>query len=84
VAKKAKEAPPEEKQRVTIVDIRDVPSTRPGRLGRLDTMVTYQVDAMRIYMVTIPKEEFNEETLRAAIARDLAERKKWIGRTLEV
>jgi len=78
----AKEERP--KEQVVILDVRDVPSTDPARIGRLDVMVTYRVDPAHIYMITIPKEKFDEKTLKATIRKDLEEKRKWIGKQLEV
>jgi len=76
----------EEKEQVevTIVDIRDVPATEPGRIGKLDTLVTYQIDPAHVYMIRIPKEEFTEELMKQAIRKDIEEKRKWLGKKLVV
>jgi len=76
------EAPEEKKEEVTIIDVRDIPSTEPGRIGKIDVLVTYQIDPAHIYMIRIPKEEFTEERLTEAIRKDVAEKRKWIGRKI--
>jgi len=73
-----------EVEAVKIVDVRDVPALDPERLGKIDVMVTYEVEPMRVYMVRIPKEEFDEERLRREIKRDIQARAKWIGRKLKL
>ncbi len=64
-----------------IIDVRDIPSTQPGRLGKMDVMVTYQVDPLHVYMVTLHKEEFSEAALQAAMKKDVDEKRKLIGKT---
>jgi len=74
----------QEKIKVKILDIRDVPSTEPDRLGKLDRLVTYQVGPGQVYMIRIPLEEFSEERLKEEIKKDLEERKRWVGKEIEI
>ena len=73
---------------VTILDKREIPSPEPGRVGKLDAYITYQVDPFRTYFVTIPNEKLGEPdedaVITAAIKKDLAERERFAGKTLEV
>jgi len=69
---------------VKIIDTRDLPATDPGRLGKMDVIVTYQLDAFRTYLVTLPKETFSEERLKEAIKKDMTEREKWVGKELKI
>jgi len=78
--KKEKEA----KEEVTILDVRDIPSTEPGRIGKIDVLVTYQIDPAHVYMIRIPKEEFTEERLTEEIKRDVAEKRRWIGKKIAI
>jgi len=71
-------------QKVKIIDTREFPSTEPARVGKMDVIVTYQLDAFRTYLVTIPKEQFTEPAIIAAIKKDMAEREKWAGKEFEV
>jgi len=68
--------------RVKILDVRDVPSTEPGRIGKIDVLVTYQLDPTHIYMVRIPKEEFTDERVRGVIRKDVEEKRRWVGKEL--
>jgi len=43
-----------------VLDIRKIPSPDDARVGRLDHLVTYQLDAFRTYMVRIPKDRIEE------------------------
>ena len=74
----------EEGVKVKILDIRTVPSVDPERLGKLDTLVTYQVDNFRVYVLRIPKEEVSEEDLKKYIREDLEKKKRFVGRELTV
>lgn len=73
---------------VTIIDKREIPSPDPARVGKLDAYITYQVDPFRTYFVTIPNEKLGkpdeDEVITAAIRTDLAERERFMGKTLEV
>jgi len=69
---------------VEIVYITETPSTRPGRVGKTDMLVVYRLPEGFTRIVTIPKEEFSEETLQKAIAEDLKELAKWRGKRLKV
>jgi len=75
-------APEEKKEEVTIVDVRDIPSTMPGRIGKVDVLITYQLNAAHVYMIRVPKEEFTEERVVEEIRKDIAEKRKWIGRKI--
>jgi len=68
--------------KVKILDVRDVPSTEPGRIGKIDVLVTYQLDPTHIYMVRVPKEEFTDERVREVIRRDVEEKRRWVGKEL--
>ena len=74
----------EEGVKVKILDIRTVPSVDPERLGKLDTLVTYQVDNFRVYVLRIPKEEVSEEDLKKYIREDLEKKKQFVGKELTV
>ena len=67
-----------------VIDVRRVPSVDPARLGKLDYLVTYQLDAYRTYMVTIDKDELSDEIIREAVKKDLAAMEKFTGRELEM
>lgn len=74
----------EKKLKVKILDMREVPSGEPERIGKYDYIITYQIDPLRTFIVTVPKEEYSEEKLREAIRKAEEERGKWVGRELEI
>jgi hypothetical protein len=64
---------------VTILATTDVPALDPARLGKTDVLVTYRVGPYQSGMVRIPKEEFTEETVKAAIKVDVDAKAKYVG-----
>ena len=68
----------------TVFDIRRVPSAEPTRVGKYDTLVMYELDPMRRYIVRIPEEEFTDERMIRAVKEDMAERAKYAGREYEI
>lgn len=72
------------KPTVKIVDVRDVPSPEPERVGKFDRVVTYSIDAFRMYVTRLPAEDFTEEKLKARIKTEIAERGTWIGREMKI
>jgi len=76
-------------RRVKIVDVTVIPSAEAGRLGKKDAVVTYQDEAMRVRVITIPyenlegKSEAEQLTLIAeAIKAQEAERARLVGKEL--
>jgi len=69
---------------VKILDTRRIPSGAPERVGQFDVIITYQIDPLRTYIITLPEEEATEEKIKEAIRKDIEERGKWIGRELEI
>lgn len=62
----------------------DVPATAPGRTGEIDVLVVYRVGPMQTGMVRIPKKEFSEKTLKAAVKEDVDKKAKFVGMRLKV
>ena len=73
---------------VKILDKREIPSPDPGRVGKLDAYITYQLDTFRTYFVIIPNESLGQadedRVIATAIKTDLAERERFAGREIEV
>ncbi len=74
--------------KVKIIDKREIPSADPQRVGKMDAMVTYQLDTFRTYLITVPNEsltpETEDEVIKAAIRTDMVERERWAGKELEL
>lgn len=70
---------------VKILDVREIPSGDPERIGKLDTVVTYQLDPLRTYIEMMPQEDAKDPAkLKARIKKAMAERNKLIGTEIEI
>jgi hypothetical protein len=69
-------------QEISIIDVREIPSTDPARAGKLDIIVTYQSDPLHTFITIMPKEAFTEENLKKQIQKEMAERAQWIGKKI--
>lgn len=65
-----------------VKDVRKVPSPDDNRVGRMDHLITYELDPFRVYMVRVPKEEVTEPDIVAAVKADLASIEQFIGKEL--
>ena len=79
------------KMPVTIFDLRDLPSMDPARPGKTDTMITYDVDPLHRYFMTVQKEDvsdgkggYDEVKLAVRIRQDLEARSKIVGKQIVV
>ena len=70
--------------KIKIVDKREIPSAEPARAGKMDVMITYQIDTFRTYIIIIPEEQFTEDELKKRIKADMEERQKWAGKEIEL
>lgn len=74
--------------KVTILDKREIPSADPGRVGRMDAMITYQLDTFRTYLITLPNERLGgpdeDKVITEAIRTDMTERERWANREIEI
>jgi len=66
-------------QSFKVIDTRRIPSAEPTRIGKLDWLVTYQLDAYRTYMVTIPQDELSEADIKDAVRKDIEAIGRWVG-----
>lgn len=63
-----------------VLDVRKIPSPDDIRVGRLDHLVTYQLDPFRTYMVRIPKDTIEESDVIEAVKTDLAGIERFTGK----
>ena len=70
--------------KVRIVDVRDAPDLTIERAGKMNVQVTYNVDEMRQYTITMPKEDFTPSKAMEKIKADEQERLRLIGETFDV
>lgn len=71
---------------IKIIEARKFPSRRPERLGKLDTLIVYNVDgkAEQTFTTIVPSDAPADSEVQAQIRTDLAERQKLLGRTFTV
>lgn len=67
-----------------VLDVRRVPSPEDSRVGKLDYLVTYQLDPFRTYMVRITKDNIDENDIKEAVKKDLEAIEKFTGKEFEL
>ena len=77
--------------RLKIIDVTKIPSAESGRVGKYDAVVTYQDEAGRVRVVTVPWEELEGkspdealEVIARVIRSNESFRKSLIGREVTV
>jgi len=65
-----------------VIDVRRIPSADSARVGKLDFLVTYQLDPLRTYMVTIAQDHLTEAIIKEAVRKDLGAMQAWTGKEL--
>ena len=63
-----------------VLDVRKIPSPEDARVGKLDHLVTYQLDPFRTYMVRIPKDVIEESDITEAVKKDLEAIERFTGK----
>jgi len=76
-------------RRFKIVDMTVIPSAEAGRIGKKDAVITYQDEAMRVRVITVPYENLEGKSeaeqiavITEAIRAQEAERGRFIGREI--
>lgn len=73
---------------VRILNKTEIPSPDPARIGKKDAYITYEVDPLHVYYVTIPDELLGgpdeDQLIAETIKKDLAGRERFIGKTIEI
>lgn len=67
-----------------VLDVRKIPSPDEARVGRLDHLVTYQLDPFRTYMVRIPKDSIEESDIMEAVKADLESIERFTGKEFSI
>ena len=67
-------------QNFKVIDTRRIPSTEPGRLGKLDWLVTYQLDPYRTYSLKIAEDELTDEIIKEAVRKDIEAVQRFAGK----
>jgi hypothetical protein len=68
-----------------------IPSPETARIGKFDEIITYQDQALRTYVLTVPAEDLEGKSeseqlkiISDRIKAQIAERTKWVGREVAV
>jgi hypothetical protein len=69
---------------VKILDTRKLPSADAARVGKSDTVVTYQVDGLRTHYVILPVEAPSEAQIQAAIKAEEKARAGIVGKAFTI
>lgn len=69
---------------VEILATVDVPANSPDRTGQTDVLVTYRVGPYQSGMIRVPKEDFSESKVKAAIKKDVDAKAKYVGMKFKV
>lgn len=69
---------------VSILATVDVPGGSPDRIGKTDVLVTYRIGPYQSGMIRVPKEQFTEEKVKAAIKADVELKAKYVGMKFKV
>lgn len=67
-----------------VVDVRKIPSGETDRVGKLDFLVTYQLDPFRTGMVTIPKDTIIDADMVEAVRQDVQGMERFQGKEFEL
>jgi hypothetical protein len=62
----------------------ELPSQDPGRLGKMDALVNYQVPNVGAFTIRIPAEGITPAIVEAAIKKDVPNRAKFINQSLKL
>jgi len=66
----------------TIADIRKIPSGEPARVGKMDFIVTYKLDAFRTSMLVIAKDSITEADIVEAVRKEIESTEGLVGREM--
>lgn len=70
--------------RPTITNVSEIASANPARVGKMDTIVTYQA-AGNFFQITLPAEQATPDVIQAAVLNDFKKREavlNLVGKTL--
>lgn len=77
-------SPTSPEKEVEILATVDVPAISPDRVGQTDVLVTYRVGPYQSGMVRVPKEDFTEAKVKAAVKKDVEAKAKYVGMKFRV
>lgn len=65
-------------QEATIVSVLDVPSQDPKRAGKMDALITYRIDPLHSFTISIPADDLTPDKVATAVRQDFQKRKAYI------
>jgi len=77
-------SPASPEREVEILATVDVPAISPDRMGQIDVLVTYRVGPYQSGMIRVPKEDYTEAKIKAAIRKDVETKAKYVGMKFKV
>lgn len=77
-------SPASPEREVEILATVDVPAISPDRTGQIDVLVTYRVGPYQSGMIRVPKEDYTEAKIKAAIRKDVETKAKYVGMKFKV
>ena len=77
-------SPASPEREVEILATVDVPAISPDRMGQIDVLVTYRVGPYQSGMIRVPKEDYTEAKIKAAIKKDVETKAKYVGMKFKV
>ena len=69
---------------IKILEVRKVLSTDPGRIGKMDSIVVYNVDNTRVSFVVLSKDPISETDIAEAVKKEEKGRTALVGKTFKV
>ena len=69
---------------IKILEVRKVLSTDPGRIGKMDTIVVYNVDNARVSFIVLSKDPISETDIAEAVKKEEKGRTALVGKTFKV
>jgi len=67
-----------------VLDIRKVPSGQADRAGRMDHLVTFQLDPLRTYFTAISKDTIDDKDIIEAVKAELEGMQRFTGKEFEL
>lgn len=69
---------------IKILEVRKVLSTDAGRVGKMDSIVVYNVDNARVSFVIVPKDALTETEIAEIIKKEEKGRTALVGKTFKM
>ena len=69
---------------IKILEVRKVLSTDPGRIGKMDTIVVYNIDNARVSFIVLSKDPISETDIAEAVKKEEKGRTALVGKTFKV